>query len=139
MARAGNCPGHFVFWRVLVRQRSRDFSDGGSPRRFVDLRGAFQRRVDVFTDIFGRNVTVEARFTQQLRRLRLRATDEHGAAAGVYFVREFLECGDTGGVDGGHVAEADDDDGRKRRYGVGDFGEFIGDAEEKRTVNAEGG
>src|SRR5580704_15763068 len=84
-------------------------------------------------------MTIEAGFAHQCGGLRARATHQHGAAAGLEFIGEFFERGDTGGVDSSHVAEAKDNDGRKGIECVGNLGELVSDAEEKWTVDAEYG
>ena len=70
----------------------------------------------------------------------LACTAEDERAAGVVdLVGEPFECLEAGGVDGGHVAQAQDDDVRERSAMSRDVIELFGAAEEERAVNAEDG
>ena len=65
------------------------------------------------------------------------SAEEEGAAGGAEAAGEGFESVDAGGVDGGHVAEAENDDGLELVEVGGGFEELFGGAEEEGAVDAE--
>src|SRR5258708_5936692 len=72
-------------------------------------------------------------------RLLAGTAEDQCAAGGVHLVGETLERLNTGGVEGGHVAQADDEDRRQRGKLFVDRVQLFRAAEEERTVDAEDG
>ena len=91
---------------------------------------------DAGADVFRADVAFEFGMLHEFGGLFAGATEEEMAAGGVEAVGEFADGAEASGVDGGHVAKTEDDDGREGTDVVGDFLELVGGAEEKWSVNA---
>src|ERR1700681_4419678 len=65
--------------------------------------------------------------------------EDQGALAGVQGLGDFFQSEDAGGIEGGHVAQAQDDHRRQLVQVLGDDGKFVGGAEQERSVDAEDG
>ena len=104
---------------------------------FVDFLGAVKGGLDVGHDVFAADVIEEARLQKELRGLLHRSAEQERAARGVKASGECLDGVNAGGVDGRHVAQAQNDDGREG-FKVGRcLDKFLCSSEEKRAVDAE--
>src|SRR4029077_1729235 len=65
------------------------------------------------------------------------AAEQERAAGFVKLVGKIFDGAETGGVNRGHVAQAQDDNGRQGAQRIENFGEFVSSAEKKWPVNAE--
>jgi hypothetical protein len=65
------------------------------------------------------------------------AAEEEGSAGFMEAGVELLEGVEAGGVEGGHVAQAEDDDVAEGVEVAGGFGQLFGGAEEEGAVDAE--
>ncbi len=65
--------------------------------------------------------------------------EDQGALAGVQGLGDFFQGEEPGGVEGGHVAQAQDDHRRQLVQVLGDDGKFVGGAEQERSMDAEDG
>ena len=79
----------------------------------------------------------EAGAAQEFAGLLHCATKDQGAAGVMEALGKCLDGVDAGGVDGGHVAETQDDDGFEGFKIDGGFDELFCSSPQKRTVNAE--
>ncbi len=98
--------------------------------------GAGEGFVDVGANIFGADVAVEASFTHKRLRLWACAANQHRPSAIVKSSGQFFQRSNAGSVDGGHVAKPKDYNQWKGRDLVSDDIDLIGDAKEKRTMDA---
>jgi hypothetical protein len=101
--------------------RSRD-SSGPRPSKLAWSSRARDRAAWTVDDVAG---------------LVARSAEEEGAAGLVQASVELLKGVDAGGVEGGHIAEAEDDDIAEGVQIAGGFGELFCRAEEERSVDAE--
>src|SRR5215470_2515927 len=85
--------------------------------RLVDGGGAGDSSGDAGADVFGADVAFEFCLLHELSGL-------------------FADGAEPASVDGGHVAQAKDNDGGQRGDPIDDFVELVGGAEEKRSVHA---
>src|SRR5215831_5169623 len=91
--------------------------------------GSPQRHADIFTNVLGSHMPVESRFAHQSFRLWSGAANKHRATAFLQLVGEFLQSGDSRGVDCRHIAQAQNHDRRQVSEVVRDGGDFVGYAE----------
>src|SRR5215470_5792701 len=91
---------------------------------------------DAGADVFRADMALEFGMFHELSGLLACAAEEKVAARGMEAVSEFADGSETCGVDGGHVAEAKNDDGRKAVDIVRNLVELIGCPEEKWAVHA---
>lgn len=96
--------------------------------RFVDCGSAGDGVGDARADIFRAHVAFEFGLLHELGGLFAGAAEEEMAAGGVQAVGEFANGAEAGSVDGSHVAEAKNDDGRESVDAADDFVEFVGGA-----------
>src|SRR5215467_2510737 len=107
----------------------------GRYARLVDDACAGDGFGDAGANVFRANVAFKFGLLHELSGLLACAAEEQVTAGGVEAVREFADSSEAGGIDRGHVAEAENDNGRERLDVVCDFVELVGGAEEKRAVN----
>src|SRR5208283_5394580 len=105
-------------------------------RHFMNLFCAGQGFIDIGTNILATNVTIETGFAHQVFRLRPGAADQHGAPTFLQGGREFFKSSDAGGVNGSHIAQTENDDGRQGGKVIGDGHDLVGNTEQKWSVNA---
>ena len=83
--------------------------DGGGVTRRLPGRGP--SGLDVGHDVFSAEAVEEAGAAEELGGLLHGSAKDEGAAGVVKALGEGLDGVNAGGVDGGHIAEAQDDDG----------------------------
>ena len=103
----------------------------------VDFTGAVEGCLNVGHDVFAAEAVKEACAAEELGGLLHGTAEDQGAAGVVQALGEGLDGVDAGGVDGGHVAEAQDDDGLEGVDVDGGFDELFCGSPQKRTVDAE--
>ena len=102
--------------------------------RYTSLRA--ERFVDAAAYIFRADVAFEFGLLHELRRLFSRATEKQRAARVVHLIGEIANSAETGGINGGHIAQPENDDRRQRGQVIQNVGELIRGAEQKGPVNA---
>ena len=105
----------------------------------LDFAGAGEGFLHVGQNIFRANALKKVGSGEELRRLIARATHEEHLAGFVQTLREAFKSVDAGGVERGHVAEAENDDVTKLAEVVGGFGKLLRGSEEEGPVDAEDG
>src|SRR6266404_8374665 len=103
----------------------------------VHLGGALDGFGDAGANIFGADVTFEVGLLHELGGLFARAAKQQGTAGFVKLIGKIFDCAQAGGVDGGHVAQSQDDNGRQGIQRIENISELVRGAEEKRAMNAE--
>jgi hypothetical protein len=103
----------------------------------MQRRRAPQCRLDVQADVLAADVLVEFGLVHQLRRLFRCAAEDQGAPAPVQSVRQLLEGPQPGGVDGGHVAQAHDDDRRECIGVIENAPDLVARSEQKGSMDAK--
>ncbi len=92
---------------------------------------------DVVADVLVADVAMEIGTRDELCGLMARAAQQEVAARSLERQRELLEGAQARRIQRGHVAKAQDDDGRKRGNGVDDRPQFVRGAEQKGAMDAE--
>src|SRR5215471_20809447 len=110
--------------------------NGRGYARLVDDACAGDGFGDAGANVFRANVAFKFGLLHKLSGLLACAAEEQVTAGGMEAVREFADSSEAGGIDGSHVAKAENDNGRERLDVFRDFVELVGGAEEKRAVNA---
>src|SRR5580704_9018422 len=103
----------------------------------IKIRGALEGVSNARADVFRAHMTFEFGLLHELGGLFARATEQERPAGGVQRVGQVADGAKTGGVDGRHVAEAQDYDGRQGIDLAENFREFVGCAEQEWSVDAE--
>src|SRR5689334_7132022 len=101
----------------------------------VNLGGALEGLGDAGANIFGADVALEFGLLHELGGLLAGAAEQQRAAGFVKLVGKIFDRTEAGGVDGSHVAEAQDDNGWQGVQRIENVGEFVGGAEEEWSVN----
>ena len=104
--------------------------------RTIEFRGSLDRLSNAGANIFRAHVTLKLCLLHQLRGLFPCSTKQQRAPGLVQRVREIANGAEASGVNGGHVAQTQNNDGRQLVERVQDIGKLIGCAEEERPVNA---
>src|SRR5258706_13217931 len=105
----------------------------------MDLFGAAESGLHVVANIFRTHDFFELGLMNQARGLLARATENQSPIASVQLAGNFFDCEQSGGIQSGHVAQAEDDYERQRAQILGGGIDFVGGAEQERSVNAEDG
>src|SRR5256885_7734709 len=90
-------------------------------------------------NIFFSHVAFELRLLHQLRRLFPCAAKKQSPAGGLNFVGKIADSTEARGVDGSHIAQAQDHDWRQIAHDTQNFIKLICRAEEKWSVHAKHG
>src|ERR1700730_5547717 len=102
----------------------------------VHLGGAVEGFGDAGANVLGADVAFEFGLAHELGGLFAGTAEQKRAAGFVKLVGEIFYGTEAGGVDGGHVAQGQDDNGRQRVQRIENVCEFVGRSEEKWSVNA---
>ena len=105
----------------------------------IDFRRPLQRFRDTRANIFGADVASKFRLGHELRGLFPRAAEQKRTAGLVKLIGKIFYGAEARGIDGRHIAQAEDDDGRQRVQRIDDLRKFIGGSEEKWPVDAKNG
>src|ERR1700730_4036805 len=98
-----------------------------------------QRFLHVLADIFWADNFRELPLMAQLCGLIAGGAEDQGALAGVQGLGDFFQGEEAGGVEGGHVAQAQDNHRRQLVQVLGHDRNFVSGAEQERSVDAEDG
>src|SRR5258708_39989624 len=102
----------------------------------VYLGSAQQSVGDTPANVFRANVPFKLRLLHQLRGLFTRSAQKEGATRIVQRVSQIPNGAKPRGINGSHVAQTEDHDGRQRFDGIENAGKFVGCTDKKRRVNA---
>ena len=80
---------------------------------------------DIFTDVFRAHVLLKFRLVHELGGLFRRVAKNQLPARAVHLIREKLQGQQPGGIDGSHVAQAQNDHGRELRELMCNLVEFV--------------
>src|SRR5262245_459057 len=90
---------------------------------------------DAGANIFCTYMAFEFGLLHELGRLLTSAAEKQMAAGGMEAVGEFANGAETGGVDGGHVTQTENDNGWEGVDVAGDFIDLVGRTEKKWSMN----
>src|SRR3954469_20367261 len=96
-----------------------------------------ERRLYVGTDILRTHMLFELRLSHELGWLFASATQDECASGFLQCVRDVLECLEAGGVNGGHVAQPQNDDRWQVFQLILDNRDLLGSAEQEWAMDAE--
>src|SRR6267142_6972834 len=120
---------------VVSTARSQFFHTLARVLPAIDFRSALQRFRNASADILCADMAFEFGLLHQLRWLLSRAAKQQGAPSSMERVGQVANGAEAGSVNGGHVAQPEDHDGRQFLEGEENLREFVGGAEKKWPVN----
>src|SRR5258708_5602044 len=106
--------------------RRDEVSGGDDFKAVVNLAGAGEGAFDIRLDVFLADVFGEFGLLENLAGLGASAAEQESTAGFAQTIGEDFDGVEAGGVDGGHVAEAEDDYRGELVDMVGGIDEFIG-------------
>src|SRR5947207_14477684 len=117
---------------LVLRLQSRVLIGLAHP---IDLRGALQGLRNARADILLADVPLEIGLLHQLRGLFAGAAQKQGASRSLQRVRQVADSAEPGGVDRGHISQAQDNNGWQGVDGMEDVGKLVRGSEKKRSMN----
>ena len=102
----------------------------------MDLLGTAKSGLHVVADILLADDFLEFGLMNQAGGLLTRAAEDEDPIAGMELAGNLLNGEQPGGIESGHVAQAEDDNRRQRVEIPSDGIDFVGGAEQERSVDA---